>query len=414
MPSPFALIDCNNFFVSCVRVHEPSLRNKPVVVLSNNDGCFISCSPEAKALGFPRGGTAFKFKDELKKHNVVVKSSNFTLFADISERVYKTLTKFSPDIEKYSIDESFLKLPEITKPRYIRDELYRYTRIPVTVGVGETKTLSKAANHIAKRNESFRGALRMPAGADADLLLKEVKVNKVWGIGSRWAAKLVQLGIENAKDLKYARDSLIKQKLNIVGLRVVHELREMRCIELQETIPDKQQMMCCRSSDGPIMSYEKMREFVAYLTSTVAERLRTENQVAAGIRTYITTKQFAQKNYSGSYGVLMPEATSFTPRLVDFAVRNLNRIYRPGYKYLRAGVFLWGLNKNRFHQMDLFDAQNANKHLSLMKALDNINAKYGRDTIFVGSIGLERDWLSRAAAPSKFYTTRWEELAKVC
>ncbi len=413
MPTPFALIDCNNFFVSCVRVHEPSLRNKPVVVLSNNDGCFISCSPEAKALGFPRGGTAFKYKDELIKHNVVVKSSNFTLFADISDRVYKTLTKFSPEIEKYSVDESFLKLPEIVKPKYIRDELYRYTRIPVTVGIGETKTLSKAANHIAKRNDKFEGALRMPRGKDADLLLEIVEVNKVWGIGGKWAAKLAQLGIENAKDLKYARDNLIKQKLNIVGLRVVHELREMRCIELEESIPDKQQMMCCRSSDGPIIGYEKMREFVAYLTSTVAERLRSEDQVAAGIKTYITTKQFAEKKYSGSYGVLMPEATSFTPRLVDFAVKNLDKIYRHGYKYLRAGVFLWGLNKNKFHQMDLFDTQNTQKHLSLMNAFDGINAKYGRDTVFVGSIGVERDWLSRAADPPKFYTTRWAELVRV-
>ena len=410
---PFALIDCNNFFVSCVRIHEPGLRNRPVVVLSNNDGCFISCSQEAKALGFARGGTAFKYKDELKKHNVVVKSSNFTLFADISDRVYHTLSKFSPEIEKYSVDESFLMLPEITTPKHIRDELYRCTRIPVTVGVGETKTLSKAANHIAKKDLSLLGALTLPGGDAADSFLRNVPINKIWGIGSRWSAKLVQLGIENACELKHARDSLIKQKLNIVGLRVVHELRGMRCIGLEEVIPDKQQMMCCRSSDGPILSYEKLREFVAYLASTVAERLRSENQVAAGIKTYITTKQFDQKRYSNAHGVMMPEATSFTPRLVDFAISNLDRIYQPGFKYRRAGVFLWGLNKNKFVQMDLFDAQNATKHLSLMKTLDQINAKYGRDTVFIGSIGLERDWLSRAADPPKFYTTRWKELAKV-
>ncbi|MEM8484220.1 MAG: Y-family DNA polymerase [Bacteroidota bacterium] len=410
---PFALIDCNNFFVSCVRVHEPRLWNRPVVVLSNNDGCFISCSPEAKALGFPRGGTAFKYKDALKKHNVVVKSSNFTLFADISDRVYNTLRRFSPEIEKYSVDESFLKLPDVTHPKHIRDELYRYTRIPVTVGVGQTKTLSKAANHIAKKDASFAGALTLPEGDAANAFLQRVQVQKVWGIGGRWAAKLAQLGIDDALALKYARDSLIRQQLNVVGLRVVHELRGMRCIELEEVIPDKQQMMCCRSSDGPITSYEKLREFVAYLASTVAERLRSENQVAAGIRTYITTKQFEQRKYSKAHGVLMPEATAFTPRLVDFAIQNLKQIYRPGFRYRRAGVFLWGLNKNKFLQMDLFDAQHASKHLTLMDTLDKINARYGRDTVFVGSIGVERDWLSRAADPPKFYTTRWHDLARV-
>ena len=172
-------------------------------------------------------------------------------------------------------------------------------------------------------------------------------------------------------------------------------------------------MMCCRSSDGAITDYEKMREFVAYLTSTVAERLRREGQVASGVKTFITTKSFAEKKYMGSHGVIMPEATSFTPRLIDFALMNLDRVYRPGYKYLRAGVFLWGLNKNKFHQMDLFDAQAAGKHLALMNALDGINAKYGRDTVFVGSIGVERDWLSRAADPSPYYTTRWKELVRV-
>ena len=414
MPLPFALIDCNNFFVSCVRVHEPALKKKPVVVLSNNDGCFISCSPEAKALGLPRGGTAFKFQDIIKKHDVVVKSANFTLFSDISDRIYRTLEMFSPEVEKYSIDESFLHLPEKVDPKVLGKEVYRYTRIPVTVGVGKTKTLAKAANHIAKRNALFKGALSLPGGEDDDELLTHVDVDKIWGIGRRWAVKLKELGIETAAELKHARDALIKQRLNIVGLRVVHELRGMPCIELEEVIPDKQQMMCCRSFSRPIETYDEMKQAVAFLTSTVAERLRSENQVAAGIQVYLTTKKFgAGPHYSNSYGFLMPEATSFTPRMVQYAQQCLKRIYRSGYKYRRAGIFLSGLNNNRFLQLDIFDGQQAEQHLSLMEALDRINTRYGRDTIFIGAVGTERRWLSRSSQKPPSYTTQWSDLVSV-
>ena len=414
MPLPFALIDCNNFFVSCVRVHEPALKNRPVAVLSNNDGCFISCSAEAKALGLPRGGTAFKFKDLIEKHNVVVKSANFTLFSDISDRIYRTLEMFSPEIEKYSIDESFLRLPERVSPEMIGKEIYRYTRIPVTVGVGATKTLAKAANHIAKRDESFKGALCLPEGSGGDALLAGVKVDKVWGIGRRWTVKLNELGIDTALDLKYAPDALIKQRLNVVGLRVVHELRGMPCIELEEVIPDKQQMMCCRSFSRPIEQYGELKQAVAFLVSTVGERLRSENQVAAGIQVYITTKTFGQgPHYSNSHGFLLPEATSFTPRLVRYAHQGLERIFRSGMKYRRAGIFLSGLNSNRFLQLDVFDGQNTDQHLALMDALDRINSRYGRDTVFIGAIGTERRWLSRSAQKPPSYTTRWSDLVSV-
>ena len=410
----FALIDCNNFFVSCVRVHEPALRNRPVVVLSNNDGCFISCSPEAKALGLPRGGPAFKYQDVLEKHDVVVRSANFTLFSDISDRIYRTLAMFSPEVEKYSIDESFLHLSDRVAPEAIGREIYRYTRIPVTVGVGATKTLAKAANHLAKRDPAFGGALCLPEGPACDTLLERVRVEKVWGIGPRWAAKLNALGIDTAAALKYARDALIRQRLNVVGLRVVHELRGMACIELEEVIPDKQQMMCCRSFGRPVETYEEMRQAVAQLASTIGERLRGENQVAAGIQVHITTKRFgAGPHYSNAHGVLMPEATSFTPRLVQYAHRCLERIYRPGFAYRRAGVFLSGLNRNRFLQLDIFDGQNTEKHRALMEALDAINARYGRDTIFIGAVGTERRWLSRSAIKPPSYTTQWSQLVSI-
>ncbi|MEZ4699133.1 MAG: Y-family DNA polymerase [Rhodothermales bacterium] len=321
-----ALVDCNNFFVSCVRVYEPRLRGRPVVVLSNNDGCMIARSNEAKALGLPMGAPAFKHQETIRRHGVVVKSSNFTLFNDISERIYGTLGMFSPEVEKYSIDESFLRLPEIVDPTRIQREVYRYTRIPVSVGIAGTKTLAKAANNLVKRNPAFEGCLRLPAGEGADPFLEQVEVRSVWGIGGRWAAKLTALGIGNARELKYARDALIKQKLNIVGLRVVHELRGMACIGLEMVLPDRQQTICSRSFGAPLEAYDRVREAVSAYTAIAAKRLRDARQQATTIHVFITTKSFGQgPHYSNSHAVMLPEPTAYTPLLIRYASKAFDR-----------------------------------------------------------------------------------------
>jgi len=411
---PFALVDCNNFFVSCVRVYEPRLRGRPVVVLSNNDGCMIARSNEAKALGLPMGAPAFKHQETIRRHGVVVKSSNFSLFSDISDRIYTTLGQFSPDVEKYSIDESFLMLPDRVDPAHIKQEVYRYTRIPVSVGIAGTKTLAKAANSMVKLDPRFEGCLRLPEGAGADPFLEGMEVRKVWGIGGQWAAKLNALGIHTAKDLKYARDALIRQKLNVVGLRVVHELRGLACMELVQEMPDRQQTICSRSFGVPLETLEKVREAVSTYTAIAAKRLRGARQQATTLHVYITTKSFGQgPHYSNSHAVMLPESTAYTPLLIRYAGKALDRIWRPGFAYRRAGVVLTGLSNNRFLQLDAFEGDRRQAESALMQALDRINEKYGRDVVFLGSTGTEKEWLSRSTEKSPCYTTQWADLLRV-
>jgi DNA polymerase V len=414
MPDPFALVDCNNFFVSCVRVYEPQLRGRPVVVLSNNDGCMIARSNEAKALGLPMGAPAFKHRETIRRHGVVVKSSNFSLFSDLSERIYETLGRFSPEVEKYSIDESFLRLPEMVAPAHIKREVYRYTRIPVSVGVAGTKTLAKAANSMAKLEPRYEGCLILPDGPTADPYLEGLEVRKVWGIGPSWSARLAELGIPNARALKYARDGLIRQKLNVVGLRVVHELRGMPCLDLEQVMPDRQQTICSRSFGTPLTTYESVREAVAAYTAIAARRLRDARQQASTLHVYLTTKHHGTgPHYTNSHAAMLPEPTAYTPLLVKYAGRAFDRIWRPGYAYRRAGVVFTGLSNSRFVQLDAFEGDRRRQESALMRALDAINTKYGRDTVFLGSSGTEREWLSRSTEKSPCYTTQWTDLLRV-
>ena len=415
----YALVDCNNFYVSCERLFAPDLEGRPVIVLSNNDGCVVSRSNEAKALGIRAGEPLFKIQKLVERHNVLVYSSNYTLYGDLSGRVMDVLSAKAEEVEVYSIDEAFLRLsPAVDGTRlglHARQEVLEWTGIPISMGIAPTKTLSKIATQVAKKAAWTHGVFDYANHPDPDGLLGSIDVAEVWGVGVQYAKLLWKNRIFSARELRDACDKWVRKHMTITGLRTVHELRGIACIPLEPTRKARQGITSSRSFGEPIERLDDLKEAVATYMARAAEKLRREKERASVVTVFITTKHYGRgPHYSNSATLELGDATSHTPTLIRYALRGLASIYRPGYRYKKAGVMLRGLTMNGAVQASLFEAPDPSRH-ELMQVVDQLNARYGRNAVFFGAMGSSKKakWHMQVSRRSKRYTTRWEELCHV-
>ncbi|NJB68832.1 DNA polymerase V [Desulfobaculum xiamenense] len=423
-PAMYALVDCNNFYVSCERAFAPSLARVPVVVLSNNDGCVISRSAEAKALGIRMAEPAYKREGFFRHHGVRVFSSNYALYGDMSRRVMDTLATFAPDMEIYSIDEAFLHLTPCAGTtltdlaRAIRTRVGQWTGIPVSVGIGPSKTLAKIASRHAKRAQDCDGVFDLAAHPDPDAILAGTDVGDVWGVGRRYAEMLTRHGVRTALALRDMPDDWVRRRMTIRGLMTVHELRGVSCIPLEDAPAPRRSVLASRSFGHPVTDPTDLREAVAAHTTRAAEKLRREHLVAAHVGVFVSTNPHRPDlpQHSASRTLQLPVATAHTPTLIKAALRILDGIFRSGYAYIKAGVTLTGLEDAGTRQLSLLTiapdpiVDTDPRGEALMKALDGINSKWGRDTVQYAASGVAREWDMRQARLSRRFTTNWDEL----
>ncbi len=412
-----ALVDCNSFYVSCERLFNPKVRNVPVVVLSNNDGCVISRSTEAKALGIKMGEPYFKVKELVKKNNVQIFSSNYSLYGDLSRRVMRVLKGFSDKIEIYSIDEAFIDLSHIKDEmieeygKKIRERVLKWTGIPTSVGVSCTKTLSKVANHVAKKNKA--GVIFLKENIDETL--KNFEISDVWGVGRQLSKLYIKNGIDNAYKLKNISNTWVKKSTNVLGAKTVMELRGIACINL-ETQETKRKSCCVSRSFGKkVESLEKLQESITTHCLNAAEKIRNDNQTTKSITIYIRTSPFDKnrKYYSNSITIDLPVATSNSLELVKVAINGLKKIYKYGYFYQKAGIVLSKLRESKENEFNLLAPIMENKSQTLMKAIDFTNAKYGRNAVSIAQAGIDNSWKMRRDHSSKIDTASFDSLPKV-
>ena len=421
MKEVFALIDCNNFYASCERSFNPALINRPIVILSNNDGCIIARSEEAKMLGIPMGVAAHKFEKLFDDHNVAVLSSNFTLYGDISKRVMKILNKFSPQQEIYSIDESFLRLSKVHTGDFldygksIVKEVRRSLGIPISVGIGHSKTLAKTANKIAKKDyQKTEGAKILIESSKIDEHLESIEVIEIWGIGYRTAAFLNANGIYTGLDFKKAAPQWVRENLGVTGTRIQRELFGDSYLEIEDVPNPKKGILSSRSFRSGITKQADLEEAVSTYTARAAEKLREEGSLASVITVYIRTNfhRLDVPQYNNSISVELPHPTNYNPTLIKAALNGLNEIYKDGFKYKKAGIYLSRLTSRNNYQYNFYE-NNPDKHERLMTALDAINYKIGDDSAYFASQGSVQPWRAKQDNTSPGYTRKWDELVVV-
>jgi DNA polymerase V len=417
----FALVDCNNFYASCERVFDPSLNGRPVVVMSNNDGCVIARSNEAKALGVEMGVPVFEIEPFLRKHNVAVFSSNYALYGDMSQRVMNTLSTFTPELEIYSIDEAFLGLHGFRNfnlreyGAVIKRVTGKNTGIPVSVGIGPTKTLAKAANHFAKKVPENRGVCVIDTDEQRVAALKELPVRKVWGIGRQYEKMLLANGITTAYDFTMRPAPWVQAHMSIVGVRTQKELLGVPCSEL-EIEPEPNKAICTARSFGAMQTeFSVIAEAVSAFTARCAHRLRAQHSCASLIMVFIHTNEHRRDllQYAKNRVVQLPVASNSDFELCRHAKAALKEIFKAGYRYKKAGVIVSGIVPEANVQLSLFDAVDRERQAKTLQLMDNLNARYGRDAVRVAAQGFERKWRLRQERLSPCYTTRLEDLITV-
>ena len=415
-----ALVDCNSFYVSCERLFNPSIIRKPVIVLSSNDGCVISRSTEAKALDIKMGEPYFKVEKIVKKNDVKVFSSNYSLYGDISRRVMKTLKQFTPQIEIYSIDEAFLDLSSIKNEdllecgNKIRKTVLKWTGIPTSIGIAVTKTLSKAANYVAKKEKS--GIVNLINSKQIDEILSKININNVWGVGPQLTKFYIKNGIKTAYQLKNMHNSWIKKNTNVFGSRTVMELKGIPCTSLE--IYQEKRKNCCvsRSFGRKVTKLEELDESITTHCLNAAEKIRSDNQTTKRITVFIRTSPFQKdKNYyANSKDIDLPIKTNDSIELVRQALIALRYIYREGYKYQKTGIILSKLNDSNIYKENLFSSiNNEEKRKKLMKAIDYTNIKYGRQALSIAQAGLKKKWNIKKQHSSKIDTACFDFLPVV-
>lgn len=413
----FALVDCNNFYVSCECVFQPKLEGRPVLVLSNNDGCAVARSAEAKALGIKMGTPAFQIKDLIRREKIVLCSSNYTLYGDMSARVDAALQTFAPRVENYSIDESFLGLADlpagadvIALGRQMRATVRRWTGIPVCVGIGTTKTLAKLANHLAKVHPGFAGVadLRRP---DVQAFLAQTAVREVWGIGPAYVERLAGLGVRTVAELAGLTPTVAREALTVVGQRTVLELNGISCIPLELAPPPKKVTAVTRSFGKPVTTFPGMQEAVSFYAARAGEKLRRAGQAAGHLTVFMHTNRFnddPRRSASGAIRLLDP--TNDSRALIAAALDVARAIWRDGYRYSKAGIICNDLSATGAGQGSLFAPAGRTADPRLMAAMDSLNKRMGRGTVFPAATGIRRSWAIRAEHHSPHYTTRWADL----
>ena len=411
----FALIDCNAFYVSCERVFNPKLNNKPVVALSNNDGCIIARSKEAKALGIKMGVPLFKVKDIVERENVIVFSSNYTLYADMSRRVMNIISEFTPSIEVYSIDEAFIELTNMnvdyeSYARHMRKVILQYTGIPVSIGIASTKTLTKVANHIAKDDESLEGVCSLIQHENLDQVLEDTNVADVWGVGRQLSKKLIANGIFNAKLLKNCEDAWVRKMMSVNGLKTVSELREISCLDLEETSATRKSCCTTRSFGKPLINLEDIEQAVTTFARRATERIRSENLIASTVSVFLRTNPFDRNRYySNSSTTTLSYPTYDTVQIVKIALQLTKIIFRENYKYKKAGVLLSGFYEKGTETKDLF-SEARYRSPKLMSAVDQINERYGSDTIQIATECQIGKWKQKRKNCTQSYTTQLDNV----
>jgi len=415
----FALIDCNAFYVSCERVFNPKLNNRPVVALSNNDGCIISRSKEAKVLGIKMGVPLFKVRDIVEKENVVVFSSNYTLYADMSRRVMNIISSSSPHTEVYSIDEAFVELGNLSidyekYAHQLRQTILQHTGIPVSIGIASTKTLAKVANHKAKKDESLNGVCSLINHANIDQVLELTEVGDVWGVGRRLSKKLINHGVHNAKLLKNCSDSWIRKMMSVNGLKTITELRGISCIPLEEYSMTRKSCCTTRSFGKLLTNLEDIEQAVTTFARRAAERIRSESLAASCISVFVRTNPFDKKStyYSNGASKTLSHPTNDSITIIETALSLTKKIFKKNYQYKKAGVLLSGLCDESEIQETLFE-KNYNLNSDLMSAIDTINHRYGRDTLQMASECKVGNWKQKRESCTRNYTTQIDRLLLV-
>jgi len=413
-----ALIDCNSFYVSCERLFNPKIRNKPVVVLSSNDGCIISRSNEAKALGIKMGEPYFKAKDIILKNNVHIFSSNYSLYGDLSRRVMRTLKRFNSEIEIYSIDEAFLDLSNFPDDeveevgKEIRSIVLQWTGIPTSIGIAKTKTLSKVANHIAKKTKS--GVVSLIGVKDIDPILEKVAINDVWGIGKQLTKFFVQNGINNAKQLKNISNTWIKKSSNVLSSRTAMELRGISCISLEAQSSKRKSCVVSRSFAKKVEKLQELQGSITNYCLNAAEKIRSESLIAKSITIFIRTSPFQNQfaYYSNSKTIDLPIATNNSIEMVKTALTGLKSIFKNGYRYQKAGIMLSGLSSSEGSK-NLFSSKKDDKIKNLMRSIDNTNYRFGRSTLSLASAEINKKWNIKKQHSSKIDTADFNFLPTI-
>lgn len=417
----YALVDCNNFYASCERVFNPSLNGKPVVILSNNDGCIIARSNEAKELGIEMGLPAFKSQELFAKHNVQVFSSNYVLYGDLSQRVMNILCSIAPEVEIYSIDEAFLNfkgvnITEIERiVKHISYTVKKQTGIPISIGVANTKTLAKIANKIAKKQKQHNGVYFIQSEEQRIESLKFTKIADVWGIGRQYSKFLNKHNINSAYDFAIANESWIKKNMSIVGVRTKKELEGIACIPMESVRPAKKAICTARSFGTILTEIQPLEEAVSNFAARCAEKLRRQKSCANMIMVFIHTNAFKteEPQYATNRVVNLPTATNNSMEIIEYAKIALESIFKKGYRFKKAGVIVSGIVPENQVQTSLFDDVNRDKNKDILKVMDKINDKYGRDKVKIAAQGYGRKWKLRQEKLSPCYTTDWNSLITI-
>lgn len=415
----FALVDCNNFYVSCERVFNPKLEGRPVVVLSNNDGCVVARSEEAKALGIGMAVPFFEVRDIVKKGGVEVYSSNYALYADLSRRVTSILARFTPELEIYSIDEAFLNVSGFERAGLasygyrIVQTVKKWVGIPTSIGIAPTKVLAKVANRLAKKTKAPGGVVDFTTLEDLSEPLSRIEVGDLWGVGPQSENKLKERGIETALDLREANDKEIFKLLGLVGQRVVLELRGISCLSLGLVRPTRKSVVVSHSFGYKVETLPELKEAVAEYASQAAERLRGEHLCASILTVFGVTRSFgtSPQMYSESTRLAVP--TDSTPELMRAAERAVEKIFHPGQPFRKTGVVLAGLVPAGEIQTDLFEGEKRKHARRLMRVLDAVNEELGAGLLRYAASGVKQDWRMKSQRRSRRYTTRWDELLEV-
>lgn len=416
----FALVDCNNFYVSCERVFRPDLNGQPVVVLSNNDGCAIARSNEAKTLGIPMGAPAFEYEELFKKHQVKVFSANFALYGDMSQRVMQLLAEYCDDMEIYSIDEAFLELKGFDEQQLsdlgktIRRRILKCTGIPISIGIAPTKALAKIANRIAKKFPNETNSTHIINSEEKRIkALKWTKVEDVWGIGGAHSQRLKKMGVTNALHFSLLSDEFVRKQMTIVGLRLKHDLMGIPTLKIDE-IKDKKNIATTRSFDGNFTELHQLEERVSTFAVSCAEKLRRQNDCCNTMMVFLHTNGHRQDlpQYSKNILVKLPFPTNSAIELSRFALEALGKIFKTGYHYKKAGVIVMDLTPDKNEQVRLFENRNQ-KHIPLMAAMDKLNARYGQQKLRLAKQASGRIWRMKQEQLSPGYTTRLSDIITV-
>jgi DNA polymerase V len=417
MKQQLALVDCNNFYVSCERLFRPDLRTTPVVVLSNNDGCVVSRSNEAKAIGVRMGQPWFECKALAEEHGILALSSNYALYADLSNRVMNVLSTYSPRTEVYSIDECFVDLTGTPKLRDVsyqmREQVMRWTGIPVCVGIGPTKTLAKLSNFVAKRHPRSKGVFNYNDLTEAQQtkLLSQITVDEVWGVGRKITKRLGEHGIHTVQDLRTAHTPTLRSEFGVVIEKTQRELQGIACIDLQEVVPNKQQIISSRSFGSMVQDVDVLKDAMSTFVANACAKLRAQDSHVSVIQVFLHTNRFRKDmpQYMPSLAIPLPMPTNDSLAVNKWACHLIDLMFKPEYQYKKAGIVLSEISPTSHIQGD-FLTLDTEVNSNLMTTIDQLNTRFGRGAIKISTQGAHRSWQMRQERRSPCYTTVWTEL----